>query len=215
VPALTFEWPDEPRAALGWSFAAPLAICVSRGLLPDAADDITAAAASMRAQNEGLQTDAPEAANAAKQLARRLHGRLPVFAGAEALAPVAYRWRTQVNENAKSWAIADELPEMNHNAQAGYGLPQRVVPLLHVVLLHHASAHPRMAPRIEATQAELSRAGVSSEVVQLEGASLLAQMLCGVLFGDWTSYYLGILNGVHPSPVDGLVRTKEFLRGRA
>ena len=113
----------------------------------------------------------PEASNAAKQLARRLAGTLPVIIGAEALAPVAYRWRTQINENGKSWAIADELPEMNHNAQVGYGLPAGFVPLLHVVLLRHASMHPRIEPRFELPIQQLEAAAVDAEVLEVDGAS--------------------------------------------
>ena len=130
VPRLAVQWSHEPRAALGWSFASLLAICGRLGLVADLDGEIGGACDEMRAMASACSRDVDEAANPAKQLARRLAGRLPVFVGAESLAPVAYRWRTQVNENAKSWAVADELPEMNHNAQTGYGLPRRVVPLL-------------------------------------------------------------------------------------
>lgn len=211
VPLLTVRWHDEPRAALGWSFASLVAICGNLGLVPDLADEIDSALGEMRACGAAIARDVPESQNPAKELARRLEGRLPVFAGAEALAPVAYRWRTQVNENADSWAIADELPEMNHNAHAGYGLPQRVVPLLHAVLLRHASAHPRVALRIDATADEMRRCGVSAEIVDLPGATLLAQALRAVHLGDYVSYYLGLLNGVHPSRTAPLTAIKARL----
>jgi glucose/mannose-6-phosphate isomerase len=137
-----------------------------------------------------------------------------VFVGAEALVPVAYRWRTQVNENAESWAIADELPEMNHNAQAGYGLPRRVVPLLYAVLLRHESMHPRLRLRIEATLDALRRSGVAGEVVQVPGRHVLESMIWAIAFGDYVSYYLGLLNEVHPSPTPELTVIKEYMRAR-
>jgi glucose/mannose-6-phosphate isomerase len=211
VPHLHVNWRDEPRAALGWSFATLLAICGELGLMPDVGPDLAPALHEMRAVVAECASDVAEDANPAKQLARRLAGRLPVFVGAEALAPVAYRWRTQVNENAKSWAIADELPEMNHNAQTGYGLPRRAVPLLHAVLLRHAGIHPRIALRFDATADEMRREGVSAEIVDLAGATLLAQILRAVQLGDFVSYYLGLLNGVEPSPVEALHRLKELL----
>jgi glucose/mannose-6-phosphate isomerase len=215
VPLLSFAWEGEPRSALGWSFASLLAICGKLGLMPDLDDELPSALDQMRALGRGIGRDAPEASNQAKQLARRLTGRLPVFIGAEAMAPVAYRWRTQVNENGKSWAIADELPEMNHNAPVGYGLPRRVVPLLHAVLLRHAAVHPRIALRIDATHDQMRRAGVDAEIVEVAGDSLLAQMLCGLILGDYTSYYLGLLNGVAPSPVEPLIELKSYLASRA
>jgi glucose/mannose-6-phosphate isomerase len=215
VPLLRVDWRHEPRAALGWSFAAPLRICARLGAVDQDDGELRGALAAMGELAATVGRDIPERANAAKQLARRLHGRLPVFVGADAFVPVAYRWRTQVNENAKSWAIADELPEMNHNAHAGYGLPQRVVPLLHVVLLRHAGAHPHTARRFAATADRMRRDGVSAEIVGVDGPSLLAQVLRGGLLGDFVSYYLGLLNGVPPSPVEPLDELKELLARQA
>ncbi len=211
LPALTFRWDGEPRSALGWSFVSLLAICARGGVVADVDAELREAAASMRELGATIARDVPEASNPAKQLARRLSGRLPMFVGAEALAPVAYRWRTQVNENAKSWAIADELPEMNHNAQAGYGLPRRIVPLLHAVFLRHASMHPRILLRIDATLDEMKRAGVTAEVLDVEGPHVLAQVLRAIHFGDYVSYYLGLLNGVDPAPVPTLEALKQRL----
>jgi glucose/mannose-6-phosphate isomerase len=211
LPALTFTWDGEPRSALGWSLASLLAISCKAGLLPDLDAELDATLSDLRAYGATLAPSSPESSNPAKQIARRLAGRLPVFVGAEALAPVAYRWRTQVNENSKSWAIADELPEMNHNAQAGYGLPQRAVPLLHVVFLRHAAIHPRIRLRIDAAADEMRRHGVESEVVDIAGATIFAQVLRAAHLGDYVSYYLGLLNGVSPSPTPELTAIKDRL----
>jgi glucose/mannose-6-phosphate isomerase len=215
LPALTFAWDGEPRSALGWSFASLLAMCGRIGLVPLLEPELADALTQMRSLAEAIGRDVPEARNPAKQLARRLAGKLPVFVGAEALAPVAYRWRTQVNENAKSWAIADELPEMNHNAPLGYGAPAALVPLLHVVLLRHAAMHARTLIRIEATLEQMHAAGLSAEVVDVPGPSTLAQMLWAIQLGDFVSYYLGLLNGVDPSEVRALDWIKARLASSA
>ena len=46
--------------------------------------------------------------------------RSPVIDGAGLTAPIAYRWKTQINENAKARASAHELPELDHNEIAGW-----------------------------------------------------------------------------------------------
>ena len=215
VPALKVHWQHEPRAALGWSFIALLAICARLNKLPPGMQQMfDEAMESLEPYAASLGTTAPEADNAAKQLARRLDGRLPVIIGAESLAPVAYRWRTQFNENAKIWAIADELPEMNHNAPLGYGAPTELVPLLHVLLLRHDGMHPRIRLRIEATYDDLQGNGVAAEIVDVPGPSLLAQQLRAVQVGDFASYYLGILNGVNPSSMAALERLKKLLAAK-
>ncbi len=204
LPALRFTWDGEPRAALGWSFASLLAICGRLGVLPDVSSDLRVALTEMRRLGGTIAFDVPEAKNPAKQMARRLSGKLPVIIGAEALTPVAYRWRTQMNENAKSWALAEELPEMNHNAPLGYGAPADLVPLLHLIVLRHASMHPRIRLRVDATLTQLRDAGVAAEVVDVPGATTLSQMLSAIHLGDFVSYYAGILNGVNPSSMAAL-----------
>jgi len=211
VPVLRARWDAEPRAALGWSFIAPLAIVSRLGLAPDVSAMLDGALDELRAYAAALDAGVPEQRNEAKQLARRLHGRLPVIIGAEALAPAAYRWRTQYNENAKVWAVADELPEMNHNAPLGYGAPAGLLPLLHVVLLRHDAMHPRNQLRVAATYDELRAHGIAAEIVDAAGASVLAQQLRAVQLGDFASYYLGILNEVNPSSMAALERLKKLL----
>jgi glucose/mannose-6-phosphate isomerase len=214
MPLLRFAWNGEPRSALGWSTASLLAICSGLGLLPPLRADLHAALAAMRALRDQIGRDVAEAANPAKSLARRLDGRLPVIIGAEALAPVAYRWRTQVNENAKSWALAEELPEMNHNAPLGFARPAALVPMLHAVLLRHAAVHPRVALRLEATAIQMRESGIAVETLDVPGPAVLAQMLWAITFGDFTSYYLGLLHGVEPSPVGALDWLKAYMASR-
>ena len=63
--------------------------------------------------------DGPEDGEA-KALARRLHGTIPVIAGAELAAAAAYRWKCQINENAGLPAFASVLPELDHNEVVGW-----------------------------------------------------------------------------------------------
>ena len=132
-----------------------------------------------------------------------------MIVGGDTMAPVAYRWRTQINENAKSWGIALELPELNHNAPVGYGGPPEALPLLHAILLRNVSAHPRVARRIDLTHKQMTAAGVANEIVDVPGDTILQQMLWAIQFGDFASYYLGLLNGADPSEVTAL----EWLKG--
>jgi len=214
LPALRYGWAGEPRAAIGYSFGALLALLSGAGLLPALDGAYGDGVAAVRALGAQVARSVDEAANPAKRLARTLAGRLPVFIGAEAMAPVAYRWRTQVNENAETWAIAEELPEMNHNAQAGYGLPRRVVPLLYAVFLRHEAMHSRVRLRIDATADAMRRNGVLSEVVQVPGRHVLEAMMWAIAFGDYVSYYLGLLNDVHPSLTPELTVIKQYMQSR-
>jgi glucose/mannose-6-phosphate isomerase len=210
-PAFTYEYQGEPRSAIGHQLMTLLAIGERAGLLEGQGRAVAEAVSCMREQRERLAFDVPSARNAAKQLAGRLHGRIPIVIGAGVLSEAAYRWRTQIAENSKAWAFAEELPELDHNTIVGFGLPKELLPNLHAVLLSHPALHPRLLRRYDATAAELDLAGVSHERVEAIGTGALAQALTGLYLGDFVSYYLALLYGVDPSPVAPIQRLKAKL----
>ena len=127
------------------------------------------------------------------------------------LSEVAQRWKTQLNENSKTWALAELFPELNHNAVVGYKFPPQVKEKIFVVLLHSARFHSRNQLRYEATAKLLAKAGISYEVVEAVGKTALAQVMGLVLFGDYVSFYLAMLNKVDPTPVDSIDFLKQYL----
>lgn len=209
APVCAYEYEGEPRSSLGHQLMTLVALGERIGLLESQQTAVAEAIALMREQRARLGFAAPEAENEAKQLARRLHGRLPVVVGAGVLAEAAYRWKTQLNENSKSWAIAEQLPELDHNSIVGFGLPD--VSALHVVFLRNAGLHPRLLLRYGATADALTDAGVSNEFVHTPGESDLARVLAAVFHGDLVSYYLALLYGISPSPVAPIDKLKARL----
>jgi glucose/mannose-6-phosphate isomerase len=205
------DWPHEPRAGLGWSFASLAAIASHLRLIPDVAPLLPPALTCMEALVATAASDVPSAANPAKQLAQRWYNGLPVTLAADALVPVAYRWCTQINENGKSWAVAGELSEFNHNAPVGYSIPATVVPHLRVTLLSHPGIHPRNALRIDLSAEQMRAAGLDLNIVDVQGDDVLQQMLWTVQLGDLASYYLGLLYEQDPSEVRALDWLKSHL----
>ena len=152
-----------------------------------------------------------EDGNEAKALGRRLHGRLAVIYGAGVTAPVARRWKTQINENAKAPAFWAELPELDHNELEGWaGLPH-VTAATEVVLLEDESGAERLRRRAGLTAAELTARGAAVTRVHTRGASALARVFSLVQLGDYVSFYLAMLYGVDPTPVDAIQAFKRRL----
>ena len=211
IPAFVYQYEGEPRSALGHQLMALLALGRQTGLLGPQDAPVAEAVERLRGQRDRVGFDVPAQRNAAKQLAGRLQGRLPVIVGAGVLAEAARRWKTQLNENSKCWAIWEELPELDHNTVVGFGLTQEAVRQLYVVFISHPALHPRVLRRYELTAAALSEAGVSNERVEAVGESPLAQVLSAIYLGDFVSYYLGLLYGVDPSQVDAIARLKQGL----
>jgi len=214
VPAFVFHYESEPRAALGYGIMPLLAIAQKVGIVADKDEDVDEAIAAMLGLATRIDETVPLDRNPAKQLAQRLHQRLPVIYSAGILAQVARRWKGQLNETSKMWCFYEELPEANHNALVGYGLPKEIAAKALVVFLRAPSLHPRILLRYELTQTALEEAGVESATVDAEGKSPLAQIMSAVLFGDWVSLYLAVLNGVEPAPTPPIAKLKDRLTGR-
>jgi glucose/mannose-6-phosphate isomerase len=182
----------------------PLALLCRLGFLADKSGDLAEATRVMRQQQEGLRVEVPAVANRAKQIAGQLMGRMVAVFGSGYLAPVARRWKGQVNENAKAWAQFDEMPEVDHNSVAGTSFPEELISKYLVLFLHGGLDHPRNAARIAATKDLYMLQGFTTDSVEALGKTPLAQMLSCLHFGDYASYYLAMAYGVNPTPIEAI-----------
>ena len=143
-----------------------------------------------------------------------LHGgTVPVIAGAELTAPVAYRWKCQINENAGRPAFASTLPELDHNEVVGWPGSDGLGPFS-AVFLEDPGAHPRNTLRSELTAAEAQAGARVVERVSARGESPLERLISLVLLGDLVSLYLAVLAGTDPVDVGPIDRLKAALAQR-
>ena len=127
------------------------------------------------------------------------------MAGAGPTSAVAYRWKTQINENAKAPAFAHELPELDHNEVVGWSAASELG-RFSAVFLDDSDLHPRTRRRIELTRALVEPAAVATFLVETRGVSRTERVLSLVLLGDLVSVYLAALRGVDPEPVEVIDR---------
>lgn len=201
IPVLPMDYAAPPRAALGYGFIGLVGILHNLGLVKDKSADMEEMLATLDAQTLSLGEGVPLASNPAKRLANQFFGRLAVIYGGGFLEGVARRWKTQLNENAKAWAISEAFPELNHNAVVGYQFPEELGTHVFIALLHSPLLHPRIQLRYQATSEILAQRKVAHQILEGEGQSPLSQMMSLILLGDYVSYYLALLYGVDPSPV--------------
>jgi len=195
IPWIRIPPGHQPRAALGYRLFPLLGLFRRLGLIPDLGEALAILDELARELAPGGEE------NEAQRLAQRLAGRVPLAYGAGPTAPVAVRWKTQVNENAKAPAFWAELPELCHNEVVGYELMGRLLPQGTVVFLRSRHDHPRVARRIAILEEILTKRGLDWIEVSGRGEGLPAELLSLLYLGDWTSYYLALLGGVDPTPV--------------
>jgi glucose/mannose-6-phosphate isomerase len=210
VPVIPVPGGFQPRAAVGYGLVVALEVAALCGAGPSLHTEIDVAAAHADRLAEQWGPHGPED-GAAKALARTLQGTIPVIAGAGLTAPVAYRWKTQFNENAKYPAFASQLPELDHNELVGW---KRSLDLgrLSAVFLDDADLHPRVRRRIALTRELIEGRAAADELISSQGESRTERLVSLVLLGDLMTLYLAILDGLDPAEIDVLTELKTRLR---
>lgn len=198
VPVIGVPGGMQPRAAVVYMTVGALECAALCGAAPSLRDEIEGAGALLA---ELLDDPEPAA------VAGALDGRVPIVYGAELTDPVAARWKTQINENAKRPAFQSTLPEADHNELCGYAAGGDFT----LVFLEDEGQHERVRRRIELTAEVAREAGLETVRVRSRGQTALQRVMSLVLLGDLTSVRLAELAGVDPTPVEALERFKQAL----
>jgi len=199
VPVIGLPAGLQPRAAVGYMFcvAAELAALSLAG--PRIHTEIDAAASHL-----GAAFSAAE--DRARELAADIGDATVVVHGSDLTAPVAYRWKTQINENAKLPAFSSVLPEADHNEIEGWsGADGRFA----AIFLEDRDQHPRERRRFELTAKAIEPYAASVINIETEGETRTERVLRTVMLGDLLAIELAIARGVDPLAVDVLEGFKQ------
>ena len=201
VPVIGLPAGLQPRAAVGYMFcvAAELAALALAG--PRINTEIDSAASHL-----GQAFDA--AKERAAEIADEIGDAIPVIWGGDLTAPIAYRWKSQVNENAKLPAYSVALPEGDHNELEGWsGADGRLA----AILLEDRDQHPRERRRFELTAEAIEPEAAAVIRLETEGETRTERVLHTVMLGDLVSIELANASGVDPIPVESIESFKREL----
>jgi len=212
VPVWTFDHTGRPNAAVGYSFGLLLAMFQRLGFIPDQKEAVDDAVVAMKRSQQHLRVDVIAAKNRAKRYAGQLMGRWITIVGSGLTAPIARRWKGQLNEIAKAGANFEILPEADHNTLAGTTNHQETLNA-HTISLFLRSDfdHPRNRLRSDMTRKIFMLEGMNTDHVDARGDTPLAQMWTLIHFGDYMAYYLAMWYEVDPTTVQTLVEFKQAM----
>ena len=208
LPHLAFPGGGQPRASVGYAVTLLAGLLERAGLLELSDAEVEAAAASADTRVGASAPELLTADNEAKQLAWTIVDRLPVIEASGFLGAVARRWKTQLNENGKTTAAWEELPEATHNAVVGYPQPDTLKDHLIVVFLESDQDHERVRLRARLSRELLDASGISHGLIRVEGDGRFGQALDAIVRGDFGSTYLAALYGLDPTPVENISMLK-------
>lgn len=202
-PVITIPPGLPPRAALGFSFVPLLVILVEQGLVPRNYFDFEEAIKLLRETREELIPKTAEKNNPAKTLARRLHGKLPVIYGVSGITDIiATRWKGQMNENSKHPAFFNAFPELNHNEIMGYEGDENILKSLEIIVLRSPKESDRITKRIDITIDLIKDVVSGITEIWPKGKTSLEHVLYQIMYGDYVSTYLAILNQKDPIEIN-------------
>ena len=228
APFIGVQSAGMPRLTL-WGLSMPLVVIASRlGLLEAGAEEYESAAAELERISHLCRPDSESFVNPAKSLALELAGTLPMIWGSSPLAGVAaYRFGTQLSENAKYPAVTGILPEANHNQVVTFDGPfapgpdgiggvlgldepgeDRPAVPLRLVLLRDSREHPQVARRREESARLAEERGIRVTELAAADGGPLERLASLVQLIDYATVYLAIALGIDPGPIAAIQELK-------
>jgi len=202
VPVIGMPAGLQPRAAVGYTFAIAAEVAALVGAGPAIRTEIDSSASHLESARESLLALAAEVAG-------RIHGSVPLLYGCGLTTPVAYRWKCQVNENAKLPAFGHSIPELDHNEIVGWAGAEAGA--FSAVLLEDKDQHPRERRRFDLTAELIADRARDVVRIETEGETRTERLLWAVMLGDLVSLELAAREAVDPTPVDLIEDLKDRL----
>ena len=209
LPRVTLPDGLMPRMALGYLVFSLLSVLAGCGAPVASAAQMDEALDVLTAQARELGLASAVDKNPAKRLALEIGDRLAAVYGGPLTATAAYRWKTDLEENAKVLAVAGALPEMNHNEIEAWSGP--AARGRHVVLLRDEGEGSAIARRFELVRDLTAPAAGGISEMWARGAGPLARLLSLAYASLWVSFYAAMLRGIDPWPVPILEEVKRRL----
>ncbi len=200
-----------PRSAIAYLFFPLIVILEKFGLISGTEDEVNEAVQILARIRDEVVAEVPITQNRSKQVAAALSDGIPVFYGDRYSRAIAYRSRTQANENSKLLALSGFLSEIDHNDVLGWEAPAEFTNRFSVVFLRTADDIEEMRLRTDITRDLIADKAMRITEVFPEGESTLARMLSVMYVADVASIYLAVMNGVDSMSMRSITDLKNRL----
>jgi glucose/mannose-6-phosphate isomerase len=194
----------QPRSALGYSVTYLTRFLYENGLMENPLPELTAVPKFLRSLIN-IRADAEE-------LAGKLVGKIPlVYTDELHQLSVARIAKIKFNENAKVPAFFNSLPEINHNEMLGF---LARVSEFAAIYIHDPASHPSISVRYNIIQMAFKKKGIHNvdfHIWSMPGSNEAEKIFAALLFTDWCSYSLALLNKTDPTSVNFIEEFKKSL----
>lgn len=200
------DFHSQPRLATGLSLRALLALMGERTWLAES----KLLATQLHPGREELR---------GKEIAKRIHGSVPIVYTSQRNAAIGYNWKIKFNETGKTPAFSNVVPELNHNEMTGFDVKTKTVGLsrqFHFIFLKDGDDDQRIIKRMSVLEKLYRDRGFVTEMIMLQGKTVPHKIFNALILADWTSYHTAKLYGVDPEQVPMVEEFKKLIgRGAA
>ena len=149
----------------------------------------------------------------AKKIAKQINKKTCIiYGGTDLTELVASRWKTQINENAKSKAFVGSMPEVHHNEILSWDADVEGSKSNYVlILLRDNSENSQIAKRFDLTQKLLSEKVEIFNIEPKSQSTTLFKLMELVLLGDLFSISLADELNMIPEDIEGIENLKKLL----
>lgn len=145
--------------------------------------------------------------SAGQRLAGLIGKKIPIIYTSTPNYYLGYNWKIRFNEDSKTAAFCNVLPEMNHNELTAAGDSR-----FFYIFLRDPDDNPRIKNRFKWQKEMFEKLDLTVEEVSLAGGSSLAKIFNSVILADWTAYYLALAKGEDPVEAPAIEEFKKQIK---
>lgn len=192
---------DQPRMAIGYSVMAQMSLFSKMGVWELEPEKISKAVNWLRHQQKNWVKEIDQEDNPTKRLSHQLKDKAAVLIAGDFLQGAVHVFKNQLNENAKTFAVRFDIPELNHHLMEGLGKPDDLDKKLHFLLFDSKLYDSKIRKRIKVTEEVILKQGYEVTRLVVEGESKFDQVWEVIQFGEFVSLYLAVMHKINPAPI--------------
>lgn len=188
----------QPRMALGFSVRALLEI-VNRNAVKEL-------------EKAGERLNPLSFKKRGESLAKKISDSIPVIYSSRKNFEIAYNFKIKFNENAKSPAFCNRIPELNHNEILSFNSKtKKFSNNIVFIFLKDKDTHPQNRKRMEATEKIYKNEGYRTISIEIKGENFFDKYFSTSSLADWTTFFLAKSYGFDPETVPAVEKFKKMI----
>lgn len=196
-PCLVFDPKDnpsgQPRLGFGYALGSFLGILKSLGWLDLDQSFFDQVILGSHKLVQDYEVKVPESSNPAKQIARKIFEKVPVYVVSEFLSGLGNAIANQTNETAKSGSQFRIIPELNHHLMEGMAHPEKTKEIDLFVFFYSALYSTSIQKRFKITRSIVEKRGFEVLWYELKQKSKITQAFELLILGSFLTFYLSVL----------------------